>query len=81
MELTIAFTFNRKGEVFGKPRITHSKLAGGAPLQKEFVAAALKAIGACTPLPFTDALGGAVAGRPFTMRFVGMPLRKPEQGI
>jgi hypothetical protein len=24
----------------------------------------------CSPLPFTDALGNAVAGRPFTMRFI-----------
>jgi hypothetical protein len=24
----------------------------------------------CAPLPFTEALGNAVAGRPFTMRFI-----------
>jgi hypothetical protein len=24
----------------------------------------------CTPLPFTDGLGGAVAGRPIAIRFV-----------
>jgi hypothetical protein len=31
----------------------------------------------CSPLPFTDALGNAVAGRPFTMRFLDD--RKLEQ--
>jgi hypothetical protein len=50
-------------------RITHSKLTGDGDLQKRFVGSALKALAECTPLKFSDGLGGAVAGRPFTMRF------------
>ena len=72
MEVTINFTFNRKGEIFGKPKIAYSKLAGDQAAQQAFVAAALKAISDCTPLKFSDALGGAVAGRPFSIRFRGM---------
>lgn len=71
MEVTIVFTFNRKGEVFGKPRISYAKLSGDKSAQQAFVAAALQAIADCTPLKFADALGGAVAGRPFSIRFLG----------
>jgi hypothetical protein len=28
------------------------------------------ALASCAPLPFTDALGGALAGRPFTVHIV-----------
>ncbi len=69
-EVTVAMTFNRKGEVSGKPKITYSKLPGAEPAQKNFVAAALKAVASCTPLKFSRGLGGAVAGRPFMMRFI-----------
>ncbi len=72
-EITVMFTFNRKGEVFGKPRITHTTLAGDEEARKAFVAAALKALADCTPLNFSDALGGGVAGRPFFMRFTVRP--------
>ena len=30
MEVTLVFTFNRKGEIFGKPRISYSKQIGRA---------------------------------------------------
>ena len=76
MEVTLVFTFNRKGEIFGKPRISYSKLPGDAAAQRDFVAAALRAIADCTPLKFTDKLGGAVAGRPFAIRFIGMPAQQ-----
>ena len=71
MEVTVNFTFNRKGEVFGTPRIAYSKLGGDKSTQQDFVSAALKAIADCTPLKFSDQLGGAVAGRPFSIRFIG----------
>jgi hypothetical protein len=69
-ELTIIFSFKRNGEVLGKPRISHSKLVGDEGDQKAFVASVLQAISKCTPLHLSDALGGAVAGRPFAMRFI-----------
>ncbi len=76
MEVTVIFAFNRKGEVFGKPRISHSKLFGDSSAQQAFVASALRAVSLCTPLSFSDSLGGAVAGRPFAMRFVGVPTQQ-----
>jgi hypothetical protein len=74
-EITVIFSFNRKGEVFGKPRVSHSTLTGSVDHQKDFVASVFGAIKDCTPLNFTDALGGSLAGRPFAMRFVNLPKR------
>jgi hypothetical protein len=55
--------------MFGQPWITYSKLSGDADAQKRFVAAALVALAACTPVAITDALGGAIAGRRIFIRF------------
>jgi len=69
-ELTIRLSFKRSGEVLGKPRITYYK-EGTMPEQREpFTRSVQEALVRCTPLPFTDALGGAIAGRPFVFRFV-----------
>ncbi|MGV7032156.1 hypothetical protein [Methylobacterium symbioticum] len=67
-EVTVLFTVRRDGSLQGRPRITHSRLVGDEPSRRDFVAAALGALGACFPLPLTEGLGGAVAGRPFRYR-------------
>jgi len=69
-ELTIRLSFKRNGEVLGQPRITYYR-AGTDPEQREpFTRSVREAFVRCTPLPFTEALGSAVAGRPFVFRFV-----------
>ena len=78
LEITVMMSFKRNGELLGKPRITFSKLTGDAETQKTFVAAVFRAIERCTPLHLTDALGGAIAGRPITMHYFG---RSPERAI
>ena len=64
-------SFRRDGSIFGKPRITYIKAAGGtdgeAALATSIYAAA---IAACSPLRFTPSLGAAIAGRTFLIRFV-----------
>jgi len=69
MELTLVFSLDRGGAILGKPRISYSRLGGDRDKQKRFVASVLAALAACTPLALTDSLGGAIAGRPFAMRF------------
>jgi len=69
MELTLVFSLDRSGAVLGKPRVSYSKLLGDPEQQKQFVASVLAALAACTPLEITASLGGAIAGRPFAMRF------------
>ena len=67
-ELTIVFALKRDGSLLGKPRITHSHLLGSAEAQSAFVADAIAAVAACLPLSVTNALGGAIAGRPLAIR-------------
>jgi hypothetical protein len=61
--------------VLGKPAITFSQFNGIVADQKQIVASIVRALAACTPLNLTPSLGGAIAGRPFTLRFTP-PARK-----
>jgi hypothetical protein len=74
-ELTIVFMLNRRGEVIGKPRISHSRLPDDPAARGRIVANVARAIDQCLPLPITDGLGGAIAGRPLAIRLMG-PTRK-----
>ena len=72
-ELTIIFSLRRSGALLGKPRITFAKLLGDAAEQRKFADGVGAAFNRCLPLAITDALGGAIAGRPLSMRFVVRP--------
>jgi hypothetical protein len=70
MQYTIRFAFKRDGEIVAPPRVTyasHDAPADVRDVYRDAVAAALKR---CTPLHFSDGMGGAVAGRPIAVRFV-----------
>ena len=69
-EITLRLSFKRSGEVLGRPRITYYN-AGTQPEQREpFTRAVREAFARCTPLPFTESFGRAIAGRIFSFRFV-----------
>ena len=72
-ELTIVFALKRDGSLLGQPRITHSHLLGDADAQKAFVVDAVRALAKCLPVSITDGLGGAVAGRPMSIRIGRRP--------
>ena len=68
-EVTIRLSFTRIGAVIGVPRVTY--INPGQGTDREAVRASiLKAIERCAPFEFTDGLGSAISGRPFTLRFV-----------
>ena len=68
-EVTIRLSFTRSGAVLGVPRITY--INPGQGTDREAVRASiLKALERCAPFEFTDGLGSAISGRPFTLRFV-----------
>jgi hypothetical protein len=69
-EVTVRFSFNRSGAILGKPRITYYKAAGSADDQQRFRRSVIDALDRCTPLPFTQEFGSAIAGRPFSIRFI-----------
>jgi hypothetical protein len=69
MEVTVLFSFTRSGEILGHPRITYESPDATDDDRLQYRIAVMKTLEACTPMPFTDGLGNAVAGRPFTVRF------------
>jgi hypothetical protein len=70
MQITVLLSFKRSGELLGKPRITYETENASDDERLSYRAAMAQALRRCTPLPFTDALGGALAGRPLTIRFI-----------
>jgi hypothetical protein len=75
--VTIVFMMKRDGSIFGKPRITYSHLEGDAAARQRFVDDAARAVDSCLPLKVTPALGGAIAGRMFS---ITLGRSKPESG-
>lgn len=70
MQITVLVSFKRDGEILGKPRITYETPNASDDERQSYRVAMAQALRRCTPLPFTDALGNALAGRPLTLRFI-----------
>jgi len=80
VEMTIIVAFTRAGDILGHPRVTYETDGATDNDRLAYRIAAMEALQRCTPLPFTDGLGGAVAGRPFTVRFSSRKTpRKPAE--
>ena len=69
MQITVQMSFRRNGELFGKPRITFESVGATDDERLAYRTAVADMLERCSRLPFTDGLGNAVAGRPFSMRF------------
>jgi hypothetical protein len=70
MQITLQMSFRRNGELFGQPRITFESAGASDDERLAYRIAVAQMLQRCAPLPFTEALGNAVAGRPFTIRFI-----------
>jgi hypothetical protein len=70
MQITVQMSFKRSGDLFGQPRITFESVGASDDERLAYRIAVAQMLKRCSPLPFTGALGNAVAGRPFTMRLV-----------
>ena len=70
MQVTVQMSFRRNGELFGKPKVTFESSGASDDERLAYRIAVAAMLKRCAYLPFTDALGNAVAGRPFTMRLV-----------
>ncbi|MBX9840698.1 MAG: hypothetical protein K2Z80_02700 [Xanthobacteraceae bacterium] len=68
MELTIRLSFKRSGEIFGA-RLTYETRDVSEDERRLYYGVMLEALKLCSPLPVSESLGGAIAGRPFTFRF------------
>jgi hypothetical protein len=69
IDITVIVSFNRKGEILGHPRISYESEQGNDNDRLQYRIAVMETLQRCAPLPFTDSLGGAVAGRPFAIPF------------
>ena len=65
MELTVRVSFKRNGELFGA-RITYQTRNVSNEERALYQSALLAALSRCSPLPLSESLGHAIAGRPFT---------------
>lgn len=68
MDLTILLSFKRSGEIFGA-KITYQSKNVSAEERAIYHAVLLDALKLCSPLPVSESLGGAIAGRPMMFRF------------
>jgi len=75
---TILFSFKRNGEILGEPRFTYVQPGISAAVKHDFEQAIGHALVTCAPLPFTEGLGGALAGRPFAIRVI-RPAKPPTR--
>jgi hypothetical protein len=69
IDITVVVSFNREGVILGHPRITYESEQASDNDRLQYRIAVMETLQRCTPLPFTEALGGAVAGRPFAIPF------------
>ena len=70
MQMSVRFAFKRSGEIIATPRVTYVSPGVPPETRESYLHAISAALERCTPLPFTEGLGGAVAGRPIAIRFV-----------
>jgi hypothetical protein len=69
MDITVIVSFNREGAILGQPKITYESANAGDNDRIAYRIAVMETLQRCAPLPFTEALGGAVAGRPLAVTF------------
>ena len=69
IDITVIVSFNREGAILGQPRITYESANASDDDRLAYRIAVMETLQRCSPLPFTEGLGGAVAGRPFAVTF------------
>jgi hypothetical protein len=69
MQITVLFMLRRDGEIFGKPKITFESPNATEADSIGYRVAVMETLQRCTPMPFTEGMGGAAAGKPIRFRF------------
>ncbi len=81
VEVTVRLRFSSAGVVTGEPRVVYIRPPAGPDLREKIAASILAAVRACTPLPFTPALGAAIAGRMLAIRFRSLAAPGKRQAV
>ena len=69
IDITVVVSFNRTGAILGQPKITYESEQATDNDRLKYRIAVMETLQRCTPLPFTEGLGGAIAGRPLAVTF------------
>jgi hypothetical protein len=69
IDITVIVSFNRSGDILGHPKITYESEQATDNDRVMYRIAVMEALQRCTPMPFTEGMAGAVAGRPFRIQF------------
>jgi hypothetical protein len=69
MDITVMVSFNRAGEILGHPRITYESAQASDMDRVAYRVAVMETLKRCTPMPLTESMAGAVAGRPLRVEF------------
>jgi hypothetical protein len=80
MQMSVLFSFKRSGEMIAAPRLTFATPGASADIRDTYRKAINASLGGCTPLTFTKALGGAIAGRPIMIRYVDNRTLQKQSG-
>ena len=70
MRVTLKLAFKRDGEILAPPRFTYTTQEATGDVKSAYHQAALDMLKRCAPLPITDGLGAAIAGRPFLVAII-----------
>jgi hypothetical protein len=70
VDVIFQLSFKRSGELFGKPRVVKFSREVSQRERERFYQAVVEAIDRCSPMPFTDTMGGAIAGRTLQIRII-----------
>jgi hypothetical protein len=70
MQMSVRFSFKRTGELVAPPRVTYANGKADPTTRDIYRRAIDAALARCTPMPFSERMGGAIAGRPIAVRFI-----------
>jgi hypothetical protein len=70
VDVTFQVSFKRSGELFGKPKVVTFVQKVTPELRDRYYRAVAETLERCAQMPFTEQMGGAVAGRPFRVNFI-----------
>ena len=79
IDITVIVSFNRNGDILGHPKITYESEQATDNDRLMYRIAVMEALQRCTPMPFTEGMAGAVAGRPFAVQF--QIRKRPHQPV
>src|SRR5579872_4195049 len=68
IDITVMVSFNRSGEILGHPRITYESDQADDNDRLVYRIAVMETLKRCTPMPFSEGMAGAIAGRPIRVQ-------------